>query len=335
MNILIGRGMFKSKWGWLQGVPLAAILISLACFAIGLDTEHTKSVFNYFHETAGVCIGFGLFLWGFRVLKKKWLLDNTPTSTVRSAAMGATELKGKAVKKYDLTSRLCRAVCVYFRFLIEREVKDSKGRTHWEIVDQGASTNYFYLEDETGKILIDPMGAEDVMDPDYRVTDRQNGRLMRYTEWYIKPGDSIFAFGTVRKFKDNIVDRKEKLTQKLRELKTNKEKLMQFDADRDGQLSVEEWDAAVKSAEEDLLGEELAHQPSIEDDIVMALGEAEKTFIISDKSENEISKKLLLTSAAFVIIGGIIVVGITVSLVARLGLLPGYLAVPWDTFYKD
>lgn len=327
--------MFKSKWGWLQLFPLAAGLLVIVCMALGFREVESKRIFNFFHEFAGISAGFILFGWGFRVLRKKWLIDNTPTSTIRSVAMGMAEVKGKAVKKCELLSRITMAHCVFHKFLIEKEVKGSKGRSHWETVEQGASTNYFYIQDDTGKLLVDPIYVENIMDPDYTFTDWKNGHKMRYTEWYILPGDSVYIFGTVRKFKDNICDRKERLTQKLRELKANKEKLMQFDADKDGQISPEEWDKAVKGAEEELLQEEITTPASQEDDIVIAKGELEKTFIISDKSENEISNKLLLTSAAFVIIGIALVTGLTVSLVARAGLLPEYLVIPWDSFYKD
>lgn len=335
MQIHFSRNMFRSKWAWLQLFPLAAMLVSVLCFASGMDTASSKSVFNYFHEIAGICIGLGVFAFGFRILRKKWLIDNTPTSKVRSVAMGMAEVKGKAAQRGMLKSRLCMTECAFFKFLIERQVKDSKGRTHWEVVEQGASSNYFYVEDETGKLLVDPLDVEDIMDPDYCVTDTKGGKVMRYTEWYIQPGDNIYIFGTVRKFNDNINDRKERLAQKLRELKANKGKLMQFDADKDGQISVEEWDKAVKAAEEELLKEELSPKGSPEDDIVIAKGDMEKTFIISDKSENDISKRLLLLSAAFVIIGIAVAAGLTASLVARSGLLPHYLAIPWDTFYKD
>ncbi|MFH1369009.1 MAG: GIDE domain-containing protein [Elusimicrobiota bacterium] len=331
MNITFHRGMFGSKWGWLRIIPIAAFLVVGVCVLIGLGEHETNRVFGYFHEIAGISAGFGLFLFGFMVLKKKWLIDNTPTSKIRSVAMGFSEVKGKAREKYGLKSRITLCECVFFKFMIEKRVKDSKGRTHWEILEQGSSTNYFYIEDDTGKLLVDPLDAEIVMPPDYAYTEGDK----RYTEWCLQSGDQAYVLGTVKKFRDYITDRKEKLTAKLRGLKADKKKMMEFDANKDGQICGEEWDKAVKAVEEELLREELQNPQPEGDDIVIAKGDAEKTFILSDRSENEVSRKMFISCVTFVIIGIVLVTGLSVSLTARIGLLPDYMVIPWETFYSD
>jgi hypothetical protein len=271
----------------------------------------------YAHEVILIVAGAVLFVLGFRKLREKWLIDNTPSSKIRSVAMGLSEIKGTARKKFGLLSRLTRAECVYFKFTIEREVRDSKGRASWKTIEHGESTNYFYVEDETGKILVDPLNAEVVMDPDYRVVDVQAGRRMRYTEWYICPADQVYVLGTVRKFQDNTPDRKDKLLARLKELKEDKKALMQFDADGDGQISVEEWDKAVEAVNDDILREELRNPAGSEEDLVVAQGDIERTFILSDKSENQISSRFFLTSAGFVIIGVVLIAWMSVSIILK------------------
>lgn len=289
-------------------------------------------MFWYIHEIAAAAAGAVLFALGFMKLREKWLIDNTPTSKIRSVAMGLCEVKGRAVKKFELLSRLTFAPCVYFKFLIEKEVRNSKGGTYWQAVDRGESTNYFYVEDETGRLLVDPLGAETVMEPDYRVTELRGNGKYRYTEWYISPGDATYVLGTVRKFNDNIADRKEKLAARLRELKQDKQKMAQFDLDKDGAISPEEWDKAVEQVNGELLREEMAAPAG--DDIVIAKSDAERVFLLSDESETRISRGLLFTSAAFVIIGVVLMAGMAVSALAGAGVLPPVLRVPWQIFYR-
>ena len=335
MAISFNIGGLKGSWKWLYVIPAAALAAMIACSFIGLAENQSKEVVGYIHEILIVCAGFVLFFLGFGTLRKKWLIDNTPTSKIRSVAMGAAELCGKAVKKCELFSRLTRTPCVFFKFLIEKEVRDSKGRASWKVIDQGTSSNYFYLEDETGRILVDPLEAETFMPRDYRVVDTKGGSKFRYSEWHIQPGQDVYIYGTVKKFKDTAIEHKDKLLEKLRELKANKEKLLQFDDNKDGQIGADEWDRAVKAVENELLQEELKNHGELEDDIVVAKGELEKTFILSDEKESQISTELLFFSSAFVIMGIFLVVGMSVSVIARFGLLPETVKIPWEMFYKD
>ncbi|HBU70208.1 MAG TPA: hypothetical protein DEE98_07500 [Elusimicrobia bacterium] len=311
MNFSLYFTDIKKIWKW--AVPFIALAL----------------LSGHFLEILLILSGLFIFALGFKTLRKKWLIDNTPTSKVRSAAMGPAEFNGIALRKTELASRLTHTDCVYYKFRIEKEVRGSKGRKSWQIIESGESACFFYLEDTTGKILIDPLEAETFMPRDYSDIESKGFSRFRYSEWLIKPGDPVYVFGTVRKMKDTIADRKEKLFAKLRKLKEDRQKLAQFDTDKDGRLSAEEWDNAVRAAEEELTREEMNNPDKVEDELVVGKGDLEKTFILSDKKENQISRELLFLCSALVIIGILLAVAGSVSLIARAGLLPQSLIIPW------
>ena len=64
--------------------------------------------------TAGVGAGIFLFFRGFPHLKRKRLIQNTPTSTIRGAALGAVEVSGTVVGPYTLISPLSESDCFYY-----------------------------------------------------------------------------------------------------------------------------------------------------------------------------------------------------------------------------
>src|ERR1700682_3163379 len=64
---------------------------------------------------AGIVIGVYLFFRGFRFLKGKHLIEDTPTSTVRAAPLGAVELSGTVVGPYTLISPLSEADCFFYQ----------------------------------------------------------------------------------------------------------------------------------------------------------------------------------------------------------------------------
>jgi hypothetical protein len=107
----------------------------------------------------GTALGFYWFYKGFRLLQRKRLILNTPASRIRSASMGLVEISGLATGPYVLTSPFKQVECYYYQ------------STAWQLKQQGKNTQWvkvaeetlhvpFYLDDDTGKVLVDPRGAE-------------------------------------------------------------------------------------------------------------------------------------------------------------------------------
>ncbi len=261
------------------------------------------TLFSVLLPLAGLVTGVLLFTYGFVLFKEKRLIENIPRSKARSAAMGLVEVSGQAEPYVMLKSPLTATECVYYKFKIEKRMDEDRG-AKWKVINQGSSTNFFYIRDETGRILVDPVEAELHLQEDYKFTGTDilaSGSVrrfsapvifgageMRYTEWYLVPGDSVFAIGSAKKWKNAAEDHKFKVAQKLREIKEDKERMKQFDLNGDGRIDCEEWELARQHAEQDLLKEELQRPQQMDDDVVITRDSGHNIMIISEKSEKDV-----------------------------------------------
>lgn len=327
-NAVVTKG--KSRYYALGFLGISLVFGLLVAKGI-IPHEHQTEAFGYIHEALLLPVGMYLFFNGFEILRRKRLIENTPTSKIRSVAMGIAEIVGFAREKFPLKSPITATECACFKFLIEKETRDSKGRTHWTTVHEGASTTYFYVEDTTGKLLVDPLSAELLLVRDYYET--KGSPRYRYSEWRVEPGDYLYILGSVRKFADADDDRRAQLRDRLQKLKENKNELMKFDADRDGQINVEEWDRARAAVEQQLLEEELKKPAENSDDLVLAKGDAEKAFIISDRDEKDVCSNLTWRSLGYTVSGGAMIVVLLISMLTRAHVAPGFV-IPWQAFYK-
>jgi len=160
-------------------------------------------------------IGLSLFFNGFRIMKKKRLIENTPTSKTRSVAMGRAEIHGTIVPFQEITmSPFSATPCVYFRYSLERqhEWRDKNGKVHqrWDNIDSGRWSVPFYVQDDSGKILVDPKRAQVdtgrdrvnwpllTLEVPPNVASRVSlGKydVLRYSESFIRPGETLYVLG--------------------------------------------------------------------------------------------------------------------------------------------
>ena len=107
--------------------------------------------------------------------------------------MERVSIEGIAEKSESLLfSRYTNTPCVYHRYLKEKEKKDSDGDTTWVTVEKGSESTDFFINDDTGKVLVKLMRGEFQLklDEDYEHT---SGRY-RFTEWRIDPQEKVYAF---------------------------------------------------------------------------------------------------------------------------------------------
>src|SRR4051812_42245674 len=97
----------------------------------------------------GLVGGPVVLVWGLRKVSEKRLVENTPTSRVRSAAMGLVELSGIARPHSPLKSPLTGLDACWWQCVVEERVSDGKN-THWRTIREVSSNDWFYLEDPTG-----------------------------------------------------------------------------------------------------------------------------------------------------------------------------------------
>lgn len=105
--------------------------------------------------------GAGLFFFfkGFRDYREYLLLKDTPETPIRSIAMGLVEIHGKAASVQLVRSPVTGTLCLFYKVAVEQWTQD-KGSGYWVPFKSDADGPLFYLEDETGKVLINAHQAE-------------------------------------------------------------------------------------------------------------------------------------------------------------------------------
>ena len=108
-------------------------------------------------------VGFGAGLYwffkGFRVYREYRVLLDTPEIPIGSMPMGLVEIHGKARVEKTVPSPVTRTPCCFNQVKIERWVRDKNGG-HWSHAATDADGVKFYLEDGSGKVLVDARQAE-------------------------------------------------------------------------------------------------------------------------------------------------------------------------------
>ncbi|MGH9554929.1 MAG: hypothetical protein ACRD2Y_03815, partial [Terriglobales bacterium] len=103
----------------------------------------------------GLVVGAVVWLRGFRILRRRRLIEHTPTSKCSAVAPGLVEVEGTAVGAKPIFSPIVGLPCYCSRLIIERRDGNTWLEAHAE-----ALAMPFYVEDETGRIRVEPSGAE-------------------------------------------------------------------------------------------------------------------------------------------------------------------------------
>ncbi|MBN1544008.1 hypothetical protein JW898_00945 [Candidatus Woesearchaeota archaeon] len=173
------------------------------------------------YSMVGFFVGIGLFIKGFSWFRLKRMIENMPTSKIRSLAMGLCEIYGEVVpaEKKVLKSPLTGKDCVYYKYTVE-EKRSSGKNSYWATIKAGVDMVHFFVKDNTGSVLVDPKGANVDIPVDYTFNSgiagrtplpvldflKKNGltnrtlfgfnKQMRYTEYYIAPNDKLYILGS-------------------------------------------------------------------------------------------------------------------------------------------
>jgi len=128
---------------------------------------------------AGAILGIYLFWSGFRKLRFKRMILNTPLSRIRSASIGLVEVNGTPVGPKVLTAPVTGDPCFYYR--VQAWQWTQSGDEHaWKPVLDESLYVPFFLEDSTGQVLVDPQGAD--MDVHRSFVDEVESSVFRQPE---------------------------------------------------------------------------------------------------------------------------------------------------------
>jgi hypothetical protein len=166
----------------------------------------------------GAAVGVYLFLRGFRMLRFKRLVLNTPLSKVRSASMGLVELSGMAIGPDTIPAGITGDPCYYYR-ATAWELETAGNRRQWKQVANESLFVPFFVQDDTGRMLVNAQGAD--MDVHRNFKDEFggsffsssdmpmgtveafllrygiSGRHVRLEEYCIKPDYPLFVLGSL------------------------------------------------------------------------------------------------------------------------------------------
>ncbi len=256
------------------------------------------------------------FWYGFKAWRENRMVEDTPSSRVRSAAQGYVELTGHGIMSPGHESRgpLTRKQCTWWRYKIEE--RSSTGRSRgWSTVDSGTSETPFILDDGTGQCLIDPRGAEvfpAVKDiwyggtewPEVRIPDGQgffgkladmllSGGRYRYTEYRLQPREPVCALGAFCSLGGVSVESPDRaVAELLREWKQDQKTLLErFDRNHDGVLDGEEWDQARAAAHRQIV-DHMAKQPATPVISVLAKPTDGRAFLLSASNGQSLARRL-------------------------------------------
>lgn len=270
-------------------------------------------------------VSLAALYFAFRNLGRARIIEDTPTSRIRSAHQGYVELNGEAaaMRGEPILSPLTKTPCCWFRYKIER-----KGDKGWRQVKSGKSDGLFLLRDDTGECIIDPDGAE-VSPREKNVwygsssfpssTPRTSagnsgmdgilglnvsfsgfGGNYRYTEESIYPGEPLYAIGLFKSFgeAEHLAMREELIKERLSQWKADHAILLKrFDRDGDGKIDLVEWEVARRTAKREVTKEQLQedHQST---HTLSQTHSRRRPFLISVHQEFDLVKRYRYFSAA-------------------------------------
>ncbi|NIR58960.1 MAG: hypothetical protein GWO02_05285 [Gammaproteobacteria bacterium] len=258
-----------------------------------------------------VTAGGFYFIW--RSLRRARIIEDTPTARVRSAPQGYVELRGRAVADggFVVTAPLTGKECLWYRYKVERRSGSGK-RGRWRTVRSGTSDSPFCFEDDTGRCLVDPEGAEVTCrtrqawrgDREWpaagSVESRMGGFLAlaggryRYIEERLAPGP-LYALGHFQTLSSVDTPVNEEVRALLRQWKGDQRALHErFDADRDGRIDAGEWRRARRAAARQVLAERAERAGDPVTHLLSRPEESRYPYLIADRPQEGLVRRYRL-----------------------------------------
>lgn len=283
------------------------------------------------------------FFGGFYFLLRKRIIEDIPTSKIRSAAQGYVELSGTGElldANQPVVAPLTGTICTWYSYSIAERRRTGK-RKRWVIVEKGASEQNFLLMDDTGETVVDPDGAtvtpaaHDIWygysrHPEPKgAPESASSRLFsagfkryRYIEKRLHPEEPLYAIGLFKTSggSHSHFDINADVRDLLSEWKENSDRLLaEFDENSDGRISLGEWDRVRNAALDEVRRRhsELKVLPPL--NVIGKTCNKRRPFLLSAVPEQDLVKQFGLYSAAG--IGVFFVCGIIAAwmIITRLG----------------
>ena len=273
----------------------------------------------------------GFFL-AFKNMHNKRIIEDTPTSKIRSAAQGYLELvgHGQLMDGQPIISPLTGATCTWYEYKVE-EHRQSGKNSKWVTIKKGISDELFLIKDETGQCIVDPEGAHVTVSnksvwygssshptsgplSSKKKSSFLSGLIVsrnyRYTEKLLHSGESLYAIGLYKTVggAGASFDINEDVRELIREWKADTEALMKkFDANGDGEIDLNEWQRVRDEAYKQVIekhGEQKLLPPV---HLMHKTNDKRRPFILSAIAQDDLTRRLhlyaVLSITTFIICG--------------------------------
>jgi hypothetical protein len=117
--------------------------------------EIAESIFSVAAVLAGPVFG----IMGYRAWRIRRLLEDTPTSRIRSMAMGLVEVHGTVESRSRTVAPFSGRPCAYWQVEVATGSRGKNGRVSYSTVYHECSGHPFYLVDQEGVALVYPQDA--------------------------------------------------------------------------------------------------------------------------------------------------------------------------------
>lgn len=203
---------------------------------------HQQSLFGW-NLSLGLIGATSFWAW-YANLKRYRTVADTPTARIASAPQGYIEIagRGKQPPGEQLHSPMTGLPCLWYRYHVECKEDD-----RWETVDSRVSHDTFGIDDGSGLMLVDPDDAE-ILTSRKQVSNRGD---CRHTEWTLMAGETLYVIGEHITLggANAVLDSSADIAEILAEWKKDRPTLLaRFDRNRDGEIDMDEWEAARRLA---------------------------------------------------------------------------------------
>ena len=264
------------------------------------------------HNPEGIV--FALFIAGaglvrfFRLQRRRRLMDDMPTARIRSAAQGYVELIGRVqAPDVPLFAPLSGTPCAWYRFHVERRKSEARNGG-WETEQRGTSDVQFWLDDGSGRCIVDPEGAE-VRTRNKRTWQGPTPQLAahagdsggtvlwagdadhRYTEELMLPGESIYALGQFQSLDPLQTSAQDDVRELVVAWKADPKQRAAFDTNRDGTLDAAEFDQ-LRAAAAQQVAQARSEQATRPQTHVLRKPPAQRIFLLTTLPPEQLGRSL-------------------------------------------
>ncbi|WP_455217191.1 GIDE domain-containing protein [Kaarinaea lacus] len=283
---------------------------SLRAWALNTPTPH-------FWIITVIVTGVALagLVYAFVLLQRARVIEDTPTSKIRSAAQGYVELHGhgEIMQGLPIISPLTGIQCTWYRYKVEK-IEDKNTR----VIQSGTSDDMFLLVGDTGRCVIDPEGAvvnaktkQVWYEHGYPPMRRPHqiggflGRIMggryRYTEERMHIGEELYAIGMFMSVggHNETFNTEEEVRELIKKWKQNRPALLKhFDKNGDGEIDVHEWEEVRKMAHIKVRKDQLERSLKPPTHVMSKPKYDKRPFILSVYPQHELVRRFRIKATA-------------------------------------